>query len=119
MNSKSLCALAGALGLALFTTFAAAEDAAAGGGLSYDDKLKACGACHGDNGDKPLAPDYPKLAGQHADYLTQALKNYRDGRRTHPIMSMQVKALNLTDEDMVKLGQHFAGLPPAVQTLTK
>lgn len=121
MNLKTLSAYACALGFAAFTTFASAEEAAAAAdnGMSFGDKLKACGACHGENGDKPLAPDYPKLAGQHADYITQALKNYRDGRRTHPIMSMQVKALGLTDDDMVKLGQHFAGLPAAVHTLTK
>lgn len=109
MNSKMISSLVCALGLAAFTSMVSAEEAAAGNGMSYDDKLKACGACHGEKGDKPLAPDYPMLAGQHADYITQALKNYRDGRRTHPIMSMQVKALGLTDADMIKLGQYFAG----------
>ena len=110
MNRKSVSVVICALSLAAFTCIASAEQAAApaANGLSFDDKLKACGACHGENGDKPLAPDYPVLAGQHADYLVQALKHYRDGRRSHPIMSMQVKALGLTDEDMLKLGQHFA-----------
>lgn len=111
MNTKMISSLVCALGLAAFTTLVSAEEAAAaaGNGMSFEDKLKACGACHGEKGDKPLAPDYPMLAGQHADYITQALKNYRDGRRTHPIMSMQVKALGLTDQDMVMLGQYFAG----------
>jgi len=35
-----------------------------------------CVACHGDNYSKPLDPSYPKLAGQHADYLYVALKSY-------------------------------------------
>ena len=111
MNTKTISAFVCALGLAALTSIASAEGAAAaaGNGMSFEDKLKACGACHGEKGDKPLAPDYPTLAGQHPDYIVQALKNYRDGRRTHPIMSMQVKALGLTDEDMVKLGQYFAG----------
>ena len=84
--------------------------------MSFDDKLKACGACHGEEGNKPLAPDYPMLAGQHADYIAQALKNYRDGRRNHPIMSMQVKALGLTDEDIGKLAQYFSS-KQGLQTL--
>ena len=110
MNKKSISAVICALGLAAFTGLVIAEQAAtpATNGLSFDDKLKACGACHGEKGDKPLAPDYPMLAGQHADYIVQALENYRDGRRTHPIMSMQVKALGLTDEDILKMGRYFS-----------
>lgn len=118
MNTKTIPAFLCALGLAAFTSLVSAEEAAAaaGNGMSFDDKLKACGACHGEKGDKPLAPDYPMLAGQHPDYITQSLKSYRDGRRTHPIMSMQVKALGLTDQDMVKLGQYF-GSQQGLQTL--
>ena len=118
MNTKMISAFVCALGLAAFTTIASAEGAAAPApnGMSFDDKLKACGACHGEKGDKPLAPDYPMLAGQHPDYIVQALKNYRDGRRNHPIMAMQVKALGLTDEDMVKLG-HYFGSQQGLQAL--
>ena len=77
-------------------------------GLSYDDKLQSCSACHGPDGDQPLAPDYPILAGQYADYLESSLKSYRDGRRNNPIMAMQVQMLNLTDEDIRRLSAHFA-----------
>ena len=35
-----------------------------------------CVACHGVNYSKPLDPSYPKLAGQHADYLYAALRAY-------------------------------------------
>ena len=71
-----------------------AESAAAPDPAAFAQKLQACGACHGEKGDKPLAPDYPVLAGQHADYIAAALRHYRDGRRTHPIMVAQVKALH-------------------------
>ena len=122
MNVKLISAAVYALCLAASPLLAqAAEEAgaaAADNGMSFDDKLKACGACHGENGDKPLAPDYPMLAGQHADYLAQALKNYRDGRRTHPIMSMQVKALGLTDADIGQLAAYFAS-KTGVRTLEK
>ena len=40
-------------------------------------KKGACASCHGDNLNKPIDPSYPKLAGQHADYLYVALKSYK------------------------------------------
>ena len=40
-------------------------------------KKGACVSCHGDNFAKPIDPFYPKIAGQHADYLFVALKSYK------------------------------------------
>lgn len=40
-------------------------------------KKGACMSCHGDNFAKPIDPSYPKIAGQHADYLFVALKAYK------------------------------------------
>ena len=40
-------------------------------------KNGACVSCHGDNFAKPIDPSYPKIAGQHADYLFVALKSYK------------------------------------------
>jgi cytochrome c553 len=37
----------------------------------------ACASCHGSNFSKPIDPSYPKIAGQHADYLFVALKAYK------------------------------------------
>ncbi|MFN4117396.1 c-type cytochrome [Acidovorax sp.] len=37
----------------------------------------ACVSCHGENFAKPIDPSYPKIAGQHADYLFVALKSYK------------------------------------------
>lgn len=36
----------------------------------------ACVSCHGANFSKPIDPSYPKIGGQHADYLFVALKSY-------------------------------------------
>ncbi|HAL37779.1 MAG TPA: cytochrome c4, partial [Polaromonas sp.] len=36
-----------------------------------------CISCHGTNFSKPIDPTYPKIAGQHADYLFVALKAYK------------------------------------------
>lgn len=41
-------------------------------------KKGACVSCHGDNFAKPIDPSYPKIAGQHADYLYVALKSYKE-----------------------------------------
>ena len=42
-----------------------------------------CMTCHGDNFSKPLAPEFPKIAGQHPDYLFVALKSYKtEGQAT-------------------------------------
>jgi len=51
----------------------------------------ACASCHGANFSKPIDPSYPKLGGQHADYLFVALKSYTvEGNnvvgRSNPIM---------------------------------
>ena len=44
-------------------------------------KKGACVSCHGDNFAKPIDPSYPKIAGQHADYLYVALKSYKADAR--------------------------------------
>ena len=42
-----------------------------------------CITCHGKDGIS-IAPNYPILAGQHADYMTHALRQYRSGERKNP-----------------------------------
>ncbi|MGR8918294.1 MAG: c-type cytochrome [Gammaproteobacteria bacterium] len=105
MNKYSIPAL---VAISLAWGAAGAAEEADDSGLTYEDKLASCAACHGENGDKPLAPDYPMLAGQHQDYLESALQAYRSGRRQHPIMNMQVETLGLTDRDIERLAAHFA-----------
>jgi cytochrome c553 len=56
----------------------------------------ACISCHGANFSAPIDPSYPKLAGQHADYLFVALKAYKsEGHatwgRNNPIMGGMAK----------------------------
>lgn len=64
-----------------------------------------CAACHGEGGSKPIAPNYPILAGQYADYLAHALREYRSGKRKNPIMAGQ--AANLSDEEIKALSRYF------------
>ena len=68
-------------------------------------KSATCAGCHGPDGNSP-APSFPKLAGQHADYLYHALKDYKSGKRKNPIMSGQVG--NLSDRDMKDLAAYYA-----------
>jgi cytochrome c553 len=64
-----------------------------------------CAACHGPDGNSPSA-EFPKLAGQHYDYLVRALKDYKSGARKNPIMAPQ--AANLTPRDIDELAEYFS-----------
>jgi len=44
---------------------------------------KTCLACHGPKGDKPLMPDYPKIAGQNAKYIERQMLDIKNGVRTN------------------------------------
>ena len=56
-----------------------------------------CAACHGADGNSG-SPAYPKLAGQHPEYLAKQLQEYKSGKRANAIM--QGMASGLSDEDM-------------------
>jgi cytochrome c553 len=71
------------------------------------EKSKACAACHGADGNKPISPDIPRLAGQHADYLTHALSDYKSGARKDAVMSGQAAALS--PRDIQDIAAYFHG----------
>jgi cytochrome c553 len=84
------------------------DTVAAGGSRNASfDKAEACTACHGQNG-VSVNPLWPTLAGQHEDYLMEALSSYRDGSRNDPLMSAQ--AVLIAQEDLALLAKYFAGL---------
>ena len=73
-------------------------------------KSTACAACHGADGNSATAL-FPKLAGQHKDYLYHSLKAYKTGKRKNPIMAGQVQNLSLTDmEDLAAYYSKQKGL---------
>jgi cytochrome c553 len=82
----------------------AASPVMAGDG-KVPEKVTACAACHGADG-KAVVPATPHLAGQYANYLEHALKEYRSGARKNPIMASQ--AAGLTDAEIHELAAHFA-----------
>jgi cytochrome c553 len=70
---------------------------------------QTCVACHGDDGAKPVSPDYPILAGQHADYLVQALRDYKSGKRKNPVMAGIITAID--EKDFEAIANFFARQP--------
>lgn len=68
-------------------------------------KSQPCQACHGADGNG-IDPQYPKIAGQYADYLAKALHDYKTGKRNNPIMAGF--AATLSDEDIDDLSAYFS-----------
>jgi len=83
-----------------------AQAFAAGDSDSGQQKSQACAACHGPDGNSPTGPDFPRLAGQHYDYLLKALRDYKSGARKNPIMGAQVGGLNT--QDMADLAAFYS-----------
>ena len=77
-------------------------------------KAQACAACHGPEGNKPAGPDFPIIAGQHADYLRKALLDYKSGARANPIMKGFAAALS--KQDIEDLATYFASQASSLQT---
>ncbi|MEE7547799.1 cytochrome c [Xanthomonas sp. Kuri4-1] len=69
-----------------------------------------CQGCHGITGYKNAYPSYrvPKLGGQSAQYLTQALVEYRQGKRKHP--TMQAQAQSFSDQDIADISAFLSSL---------
>jgi cytochrome c553 len=80
----------------------------------------ACISCHGANFSKPIDPTYPKLAGQHADYLTVALKAYKTEKnanvgRANGVMAGQVK--QFSNAELKAMASYISSLPGEMATV--
>ena len=98
-----------ALSVLCLTTSAFASDApkaakpdAAAGEAKY---TAMCAACHGADGNAG-SPEYPKLAGQHPEYLAKQLAEFKSGKRANAIMSGMAAAMS--DEDMKNMSAWLA-----------
>lgn len=79
-----------------------------------------CASCHGANFSKPIDGTYPKIAGQHPDYLYAALKAYQiDGNpyvgRGNAIMAAQVK--QFSHAELKAMAKYLASLPGELRTV--
>lgn len=92
--------------------------AAKGNATAGEQKSQVCQACHGKDGNGvPNMDMYPRIAGQYADYLVKALKDYKSGARNNPIMAGF--AGTLSDEDMHDLAAYFSSQESPLHDLSQ
>lgn len=77
------------------------------GGIA-DRNIAACAGCHSANG-AGIPAQYPRLSGQHADYTTKQLVEFRDGKRGNSLPMSQVAA-KLNDREIKAVSDYIAGL---------
>lgn len=80
----------------------------------------ACASCHGESFSKPIDPSYPKIAGQHSDYLFVALKAYKaEGGalvgRSNAIMGSIAK--QFSNAELKELANYMGSLPTELKTV--
>src|ERR1700721_4244835 len=100
---KRLWILAATISSTLVTTLAIPAPSVEAGAT----KAATCQACHGANGNSSN-PEWPSLAGLGADYIAEQLKNFKEGKRTNPVM--MPNAVSLSPADMADLGAYFDSL---------
>ncbi|MCX7140389.1 MAG: c-type cytochrome [Proteobacteria bacterium] len=72
--------------------------------------VAACASCHGPNG-AGMPSQYPRLSGQHAEYVETQLKGFRSGERANdPNNSMRTQAAKLSDREIQAVADYVAGL---------
>jgi len=76
-----------------------------GNAKAGQNKAAVCGACHGADGNS-LVPMFPKLAGQHPDYIVKQLTSFKAGDRQDPTMAPMAAPLNA--QDMADLAAYFS-----------
>lgn len=97
---KNLLTLLTLVSIAALGSAQAAGDAAAGKA-----KSATCAACHGPDGNS-VAPNFPKIAGQHENYLVKQLTEYKSGDRVNA--TMNGLAGILSEQDILDLAAYFS-----------
>jgi cytochrome c553 len=72
-------------------------------------KSATCAACHGVDGNS-VTPDWPMLAGQHANYIVKQLRAFKGGERTD--VTMKPFADMLSEQDMLDVAAYFEAQKP-------
>lgn len=104
----------------LFAAVALPAQAAGDAERGKQKATQVCASCHATNGDwnKTLQPEYPKLAGQHYDYLVTALNAYKQGEksvvgRKNAVMAPMAAALS--KQDIEDVAAFLSKLPGELQ----
>jgi cytochrome c553 len=83
-----------------------------------DREIGACEICHADAG-VGIAPSFPYIAGQYADYTERQLRAWKQGsRRNDPLDVMAEIAERLSDEEIRALALYFARVRPSPESLS-
>jgi len=99
--------------LALSLALLASPTFAGGNADAGKGKAPMCSACHGQNG-VGIAPTFPNLAGQKADYLVLQLNAFKDGSRAGAnAAQMAGMVAGLTEQDMQDIAAYYSALPAA------
>lgn len=96
------------VGLAACLTALSSTNAVMAGGdpAAGKEKSQVCASCHGEDGNAPTTPQYPRLAGQYETYLEYALQEYKSGGRQNAIMAGF--ASQLSKRDIRDLAAYYA-----------
>ena len=74
--------------------------------------VPACSGCHSPTGQGNAPAGYPRLSGQHADYIEKQLRDFRAGNRVNDgeVKTMRQVAEHLSDSEIKALANYIAGL---------
>jgi cytochrome c len=74
---------------------------------------KTCAACHGVTGNKPILPDYPKIAGQNVKYVAKQMADIKSGARANGNSAAMQGVMHLVSDDEIKvLADYVSKLKP-------
>jgi cytochrome c len=96
--------------LVLAASVSGAAQAADGAKLFAE---KTCTACHGKDGNKPLMPDYPKIAGQNKAYIEKQMLDIKSGKRANGnSAAMKGVMVLVSDAEIKDLAEYVSKLKP-------
>ena len=82
---------------------------AADGAATYT--AKGCSACHGADAKSPIMPQYPKIAGQSKEYVTQQMTDIKSGARNNcQTVVMKGIMAGVSEEEITVLAEYISGL---------
>jgi len=109
MSFRLVIALAALLGAGILQAQTPVQGAAAaakpGDAQAGQAKTATCAACHGMDGN-PASSQYPKLAGQHENYIVRQVGLFKGHQRDSAVMMGFV--MTLSEQDIHDIGAYFA-----------
>ncbi|MBF7728812.1 c-type cytochrome [Pseudomonas sp. N040] len=81
-------------------------------GGKLNEGMPACSGCHSPNGAGNAPAGFPRLGGQHAQYVAKQLTDFREGNRTNDgdTMTMRAIAAKLSNKDIAAISSYIQGL---------